>query len=453
MNDTVRIGIFGSRAVGKTTHLGSLWRYFGPYSSKENQTLRLSADSDETKDYLDKLASFVAQGATPPTDKSVPLKLSIQSNGLKPMRVETFDVPGEWLELGYKEQLEGAGYETRQQLSDILNRSDAILFFLEPAHFAHSIIQHRLEAKRDELRAFTQAYQTEALQTVQSLRNGEQFNGFTLSKEAIKECQLIAEQLPESQATEQMLYLVWDELMMAWLTDVTQVEWRGIVFHHAHDNDKERRIQITTPTGRRIGFFGNLLDSSEQLKQFERWLQGLLACWSVGPFMAATARVLEMIEEGHRLIVAFVVLKSDQLPGYTERHEQFIRLIPPHLEHIKLLQGGKRLQYFFSTLRQHYAGDQQWRDVLIDLDTRQFHSLLLRVIDQTLDYQMFFVSALEQGGQPLGIEQPWQWCAEQTHTIRSARLFYRWHRIITGFSLTALAMLGLFAALKFLSIL
>ncbi|OAD23689.1 hypothetical protein THIOM_000468, partial [Candidatus Thiomargarita nelsonii] len=120
MSDRARISIsvFGSRAVGKSTHLGSLWRKFGPEQS--NQTLRITADSKETKDYLDKLASFVAQGTTPPTEKSMPLKLSLQSGGMKPMRVETYDVPGEWLELGYKEQLEGAGYEIRQQLMETL---------------------------------------------------------------------------------------------------------------------------------------------------------------------------------------------------------------------------------------------------------------------------------------------------------------------------------------------
>jgi len=444
MSDCVRIGIFGSRAVGKSTHLGSLWREFGPDHS--NKTLRITADSEKTKDYLDKLASFVAQGSTPPTEKSVPLELSLQSGGMKPMCLETYDVPGEWLELGYKEQLEGAGYEIRQQLMETLNNSDAILFFLEPLHFAHGIIQHRIAAKRDELRELSQAYQQNANQIVQSLRKGEKFKGLRLSQVAIQECDFITQQLPQS--TEQILYLVWDELVMTWLAGVTQMEWRGIVFQYAHEDDKERHIQMITPSGRNIGFFANLLESSEEeaLKQFERWLQGLLACWSMGPFMAATARVLEMIEEGQRLIVAFVVLKSDQLPGYTERHEQFVRLIPPHLEQIKLLQGGKRLQQFFTSLQHHYDGDTQWRDVLSDLDTRQFHSLLLRVIDQTLDYHIFFVSALEN--QALGIEQPWQWCVERTHTIRSARVFYRWHQIITGFSLTALAILGLFATLK-----
>jgi hypothetical protein len=440
MSNRVRIGVFGSRAVGKSTHLGSLWRKFGP--ERSNQTLRITADSKETKDYLDKLASFVAQGTTPPTEKSMPLKLSLQSSGIKPMRVETYDVPGEWLELGYKEQLEGAGYEIRQQLMETLNNSDAILFFLEPLHFAHGIIQHRIAAKRDELRKLSQAYQKEATQIIDSLRKGEKFKGLRLSQEAIAECDQL------SQSTEHILYLVWDELVMTWLAGVTQMEWRGIVFHYAHEADKERHIQMITPSGRNIGFFANLLESSEEeaLKRFERWLQGLLACWSVGPFMAATARVLEMIEEGQHLIVAFVVLKSDQLPGYTERHEQFVRLIPPHLEHIKLLQGGERLQQFFTSLQHHYDGDPQWREVLSDLDTRQFHSLLLRVRDQTLDYHMFFVSALEN--QALGIEQPWQWCVERTHTIRLARVFYRWHQIITGFSLTALAILGLFAGLK-----
>jgi len=446
MSDRIRIGIFGSRAVGKSTHLGSLWREFG--SEQSNRSLRLSADSKETKDYLDKLASFVVQGTIPPTEKSMPLKLSLQNGDMKPVRVETYDVPGEWLELGYKEQLEGAGYEVRQQLMDTLNNSDAILFFLEPLHFAHGIIQHRIAARRDELRQLSQAYQQNANQIVHSLIKGREFKNLRLSQAAIQECDFIIQQL--SQSTEQIRYLVWDELVMTWLAGVTQMEWRGIVFQYAHEDDKERQIQMITPSGRNVGFFANLLESSEEeaLKLFECWLQGLLACWSMGPFMAATARVLEMIEDGQHLIVAFVVLKSDQLPGYTERHEQFVRLIPPHLEQIKLLQGGKRLQQFFTSLQHHYDGDTQWRDVLSDLDTRQFHSLLLRVIDQTIDYQMFFISALGNGDQPLGIEQPWQWCVERTHTIRSARVFYRWHQIITGFSLTALAMLGLFAALK-----
>lgn len=419
----LRIALFGSRGVGKSTYLGQLWR-----EGKQPGSVKVSTFSPSTQEYLDTLAESLTEGFPVASVEPVDLELEFEGLTKNPIRVQTLDVPGAWLSLGF-----GQGdkhHAARAKVLETLNRSDALMIFFEPAQVTPRAIAQHLQAHKERLHALACDFDGHRRDALDAFITGRLSISIPLDQEARKDAWSLAQDPTDPQFT-QLHLLLWDCQIYQWLAEATGIDWAPIITAGWADSGEPIRLK----SGRAIGIFGawlhQLSENASEVDRFIATLSRQLVIASRGPIMAAANRVIELIAQApSRLIVCLVVLKADQLPGFCERPDQYRTWIPRHLERLKVTRGANRISAIFDGVGRHYYSDTVWYPVIEGLNVPDMRSLVLRMGDYTLDYQMFFVSAIgaETVKRGILVFDPWRWCIERADEIRAVERWRRFHR-------------------------
>lgn len=320
--------------------------------------------------------------------------------GRKEYKIELVDFPGDWLNLGYGDQLHGKNSSLRNDIKNTFEQSNAILLLFEPSQFAFNIVREQLmqaENSFPKVDCDEDSLKRMRLQMSGSAIEDEQMT--IESPHLRKKLEIIKSQYNKLNLTKEELdamivYLLWENHILKWLDNATTIDWDPIIYssNNIDDHGSQDFIQTKYEWGVFYNLFQTINDGNADSALVIEHLMKIMKVRSIAPLIAATSRIIRLMQDScHGLPISIIVLKSDQLPGFSH-FSSSVELIPDNLDYLKFSHGEEDLRKLITQIIKQYQDNEKWQNVLHDF-FQYMHPLMRQIKDVAFDFQFFFTSS------------------------------------------------------------